>query len=69
MPLELHDQLMILAEGGEHAAAHGGVSPALVALGTFIILLALLGITFLSSGLNQPSVRSRKKIVRPEHRD
>ena len=53
------DQLVILAEGGSHAA-EGGLPPALVGGGFFIILMCLLGITYLFSGMNQPSARSRQ---------
>lgn len=45
------DHLLILAEGEAHAG--GGVSPFMVGGGAFVILLCLLGITYLFSGLNQ----------------
>ncbi|MGP9693184.1 hypothetical protein ACT3TZ_00985 [Brachybacterium sp. AOP25-B2-12] len=57
------DQLLILAEGGSHASE--GVSPFLVGGGAFVILLCLLGITYLFSGLNQkPSQRSKDVAAR-----
>lgn len=52
------DQLLILAEGGSHASE--GISPFLVGGGAFVILLCLLGITYLFSGLNQKNVRSTR---------
>lgn len=56
------DQLQILAEGGAHASE--GVSPFLVGGGMFLILLCLLGITYLFSGLNQDTDRGRGDVVR-----
>lgn len=46
------DQLMILAEGGAQAAE--GIPAPLIGVGVFVILLSLLGVTFLTSGGNQP---------------
>ena len=46
------DQLTILAEGASH-----GVSAPAVGIGTFIILMCLLGITNLTAGLNPRSGR------------
>lgn len=43
------EQLTILAEG----AHEGGIPAAAVGIGTFVILMCLLGITTLTSGLNQ----------------
>ncbi|MGO2313960.1 hypothetical protein ACTXKH_13910 [Brachybacterium tyrofermentans] len=45
------DQLMILAEAGEHAT--GGVTPPMVGIGVFVIMLILLGITYLTGGTHQ----------------
>lgn len=53
------DTLQILAEGAEHASE--GISPFLVGGGMFVILLCLLGITYLFSGLNQASARKRSQ--------
>ncbi|EWS82539.1 hypothetical protein [Brachybacterium phenoliresistens] len=49
------DQLLILAENGSHSTE--GIPPYLVGGGFFIVLMCLLGITFLFSGLNQPRRR------------
>ncbi|MFC0673780.1 hypothetical protein [Brachybacterium hainanense] len=51
------DQLLILAENGSHASE--ALPPYIVGGGMFIILMCLLGITFLFSGLNQPSARGK----------
>lgn len=56
------DQLMILAEGADHASE--GISPFLVGGGFLVILLCLLGITYLFSGLNQDHSRGRRDVVR-----
>ncbi|GAA1487395.1 hypothetical protein [Brachybacterium sacelli] len=56
------DQLMILAESGEHAT--GGVTPPMVGIGVFIILMILLGITYLTGGTHQ-----RKRDETREHGD
>ena len=45
------DQLMILAESG--AATSEGVSAPVVGIGTFIILMTLLGLTWLTGGAKQ----------------
>ncbi|HJB11022.1 MAG TPA: hypothetical protein H9786_10930 [Candidatus Brachybacterium merdavium] len=47
----MFDQLMILAESG--AAASEGIPAPFVGIGVFIMLMALLGITYLTSGENQ----------------
>lgn len=46
------DPYILLAEGAAHASE--GLPPYLVAVFAFVILMALLGITYLASGLNQP---------------
>lgn len=48
------DHLLILAESGSHASE--GISPFLVGGGFFVLLMILLGITYLFSGLNQKVV-------------
>jgi len=48
----MFDQLMILAESGSAAAE--GIPAPFVGIGVFIMLMALLGITYLTSGKNQP---------------
>lgn len=50
------DQLLILAEGGEHAE---GISPFLVGGAMFALLLLLLGITYLFSGMNQRQLKKQ----------
>ena len=50
------DQLMILAEAGEHAS--GGVTPPMVVIGVFVTMMILLGFTYLTGGTNQ---RRRKR--------
>lgn len=45
------DQFLILAEEGSHG---GGVSPVLIGGGMFVLMLLLLGVTYLFSGQNQP---------------
>lgn len=59
------DQLLILAEGEAHAG--GGVSPFLVGGGALVILLCLLGITYLFSGLNQRTDAPHEDVVRSRH--
>lgn len=44
------DQLLILAESGAHHSE--GIPPYLVGIGFFVVLMCLLGITYLFSGLN-----------------
>jgi hypothetical protein len=46
------ENLLILAEGGGHEEF--AIPPYYVGGGMFLVLLALLGITYLFSGLNQP---------------
>lgn len=58
------DQMLILAEG---EASTGGISPYLVGGSAFVILLCLLGITYLFSGLNQ-DVQARGSDVTRPHR-
>lgn len=48
----MFDQLMILAESGSAAAE--GIPAPFVGIGVFIFLMSLLGITYLTSGSNQP---------------
>lgn len=50
------EQLTILAEGASH-----GVSAPTVGIGTFIILMCLLGIANLTGGMNQRSGRGEKR--------
>ncbi|MCS6710825.1 hypothetical protein JSY14_01855 [Brachybacterium sp. EF45031] len=45
------ENIVILAEAGSHEA--GGINPYLVGLAMLVVLLCLLGITYLFSGLNQ----------------
>ncbi|WP_422114815.1 hypothetical protein [Brachybacterium sp. UNK5269] len=45
------DQLLILAESG--AAASEGLSAPVIGIGTFLILMALLGLTWLTGGAQQ----------------
>ncbi|WP_114855659.1 hypothetical protein [Brachybacterium sp. YJGR34] len=47
------DQLMILAESG--AEASEGLSAPVVGIGAFIILMTLLGLTWLTGGAHQRS--------------
>ncbi|HIY23591.1 MAG TPA: hypothetical protein H9837_04680 [Candidatus Brachybacterium merdigallinarum] len=47
------DQLLLLAESGS-----GGVPAAGVGIGAFVFLMALLGVTWLTSGANQRRSRS-----------
>ncbi|MFC7374730.1 hypothetical protein ACFQS2_13695 [Brachybacterium sp. GCM10030267] len=54
------DQLMILAESGEHAT--GGVPAPMVGIGVFVIMMILLGVTYLTGGANQ---RKRRKSDKP----
>ncbi|GAA1486442.1 hypothetical protein [Brachybacterium fresconis] len=56
------DQLMILAETGENAT--GGVTPPMVGIGVFIILMILLGLTYLTGGTHQ-----RKRGKSDQHGD
>ena len=59
------DQFLILAEG---SAEHGGISPYLVGLAAFVILMLLLGITYLFSGLNQSKrPTAAGEVARREH--
>ncbi len=48
------DQLMILAESG--AGASEGVPAPFVGIGAFIILMILLGLTWLTGGAHHPSL-------------
>ena len=51
------DQLMILAESGSQAS--GGLSAPVVGIGTFLILLTLLGLTWLMGGAHHRSLDSK----------
>ena len=53
------DQLMILAESGAHASE--GLSAPTVGIGVFIILLVLLGLTWLTGGAHHRSLDKRTK--------
>lgn len=59
------DQLVILAESGSHASE--GISPFLVGGGFFVILMSLLGITYLFGGLHQHGKDERKPSQRDDH--
>ena len=52
------DQLMILAESG--GIASEGITPPVVGIGVFLILMTLLGFTWLTGGKHQRS-KDRKK--------
>lgn len=52
------DQYMLLAEGA--ATASEGIPAYMVAVFAFVILMALLGITYLASGLNQQRPGAKK---------
>lgn len=47
----MFDQLLILAESGSAAAE--GIPAPLVGVGVFLILMSLLGLTYLTSGKHQ----------------
>lgn len=53
------DQLMILAESD--TLASGGLSAPAVGIGFFIILLSLLGFTWLTGGAHQRSVKKKNR--------
>ena len=53
------DQLMILAESGAHASE--GLSAPTVGIGIFIILMVLLGLTWLTGGAHHRSLAKKRK--------
>ena len=53
------DQLMILAESD--TLASGGLSAPAVGIGFFIILMSLLGFTWLTGGAHQRSVKKKNR--------
>ncbi|MDO5646238.1 MAG: hypothetical protein Q4G21_11210 [Dermabacter sp.] len=58
----MHAELVLLAEG---AAAHGP-HPAVFGVGAFVILMSLLGITFLFSGVHQRPSAEAKTVAEVE---
>ncbi|HEX7351851.1 hypothetical protein [Brachybacterium sp.] len=52
------DQLMILAESGAHASE--GISAPAVGIGIFIILMVLLGFTWLTGGAHHRSLDKKQ---------
>ena len=46
------DAIQILAEGAEHASESGVMDPIVYAIGTFVILMSLLGITYMFRGMS-----------------
>ncbi|CAM3999190.1 hypothetical protein M3A96_03940 [Helcobacillus massiliensis] len=63
------DQVLLAASEAE--ASHGGVHPAVIGIGAFIILMSLLGITYLFSGLRQQPSEGRRTVAELErtHRE
>ena len=60
------DQLMILAESG--AQASEGIAPPVVGIGIFLILMTLLGLTWLTGGAHHRSLdRKRKRSDDSDH--
>ena len=53
------DQLMILAESGAHASE--GISAPTVGIGIFIILMILLGLTWLTGGAHHRSLDKKRR--------
>lgn len=53
------DQLMILAESGANASE--GLSAPTVGIGIFIILMVLLGLTWLTGGAHHRSLDKKRK--------
>ncbi|ASK64738.1 hypothetical protein CFK39_01530 [Brachybacterium avium] len=60
------DQLMILAESGAHASE--GLSAPAVGIGIFVILLTLLGFTWLTGGAHHRSLDKKRKSTRDSDR-
>lgn len=56
----------ILAAAASTAEASHGVNPAIIGLGAFVILMFLLGVTFLFSGLHQEPSADAKTVAEVE---
>ncbi len=55
----------ILAAAAEAEASHG-VHPAVIGIGAFIILMVMLGVTFLFSGIHQEPSAEAKTVAEVE---